>query len=200
MANYVLVHGGSVTGAVWDPVALILKSSGHKVYAITLSDEKHTSLTKHISEVCALIEAEKLNGVFLVGHSYGGLVITGVNDRITEKLQRLIFLDTCLPISGESLFGLFRKYGFNPEDFEGLYPYAQFTEPLFFDEVKFRTKLKTYVHCMESEFLAVTVNVRDAILKRLKEDNWDYFELNSKHNCMFYKPQETAEILLKYAK
>lgn len=199
MSKYVLVHGGSVTGAIWNDLAALLKQHRHKVYTPTLSDEKHSSLTNHISEVCALIEKKKLDDVLLVGHSYGGLVIAGVGDKMPKKLKREIYLDTCLPTNGESLFGLFKKYGLDPEGFEGLDPFPPYVEPLRFDEERFRAMPKTYVHCKRSEFLAATIHVRNAILQRLAEDNWEYFEIDSMHTCMVDKPQETSEILLRYA-
>ncbi|MEA2051462.1 MAG: alpha/beta hydrolase [Euryarchaeota archaeon] len=94
MANYVLVHGGEATGQIWNQVAPLLQEHGHYVFCPTLSNPENSGLSDHISEVCSLIENEHINNVILVGHSYGGMVITGIADRMPEKIDRSIYVDS----------------------------------------------------------------------------------------------------------
>jgi pimeloyl-ACP methyl ester carboxylesterase len=63
-------------------------------------------LETHIRDVCAVIETEELRDVVVLGHSYGGMVATGVADRLRERVARVIYLDAFVPRDGESLFDL----------------------------------------------------------------------------------------------
>ena len=111
MATFVLVHGGAHGGWCYQPVARILQGHGHTVYAPTLTglgERRHlvspaVDLDFHIRDVVAVLEYEDLRDVFLVGHSYGGMVITGVADRATDRVGHLVFLDAAMPVNGESL-------------------------------------------------------------------------------------------------
>ena len=111
MATYVLVHGGAHGGWCWKKVAPLLRGAGHEVYTPTLTglgERAHlvhpgVDLELHITDVVALLRYEDLSGVILVGHSYGGLVITGVADQVGDRVGQLVYLDGALPESGESL-------------------------------------------------------------------------------------------------
>jgi pimeloyl-ACP methyl ester carboxylesterase len=111
MATFVLVHGGGHGGWCWQPVARQLRAAGHEVHAPTLSglgERRHlvsadTGLDTHIEDVAQLLFHEDLRGVVLVGHSYGGMVITGVADRSPERIARLVYLDAAIPRNGERL-------------------------------------------------------------------------------------------------
>jgi len=111
MATYVLVHGGGHGGWCYQRVARILRAAGHDVYTPTLTglSERshlvgpHVDLDLHISDVCAVLHYEDLRDVILVGHSYGGMVITGVADRSAERVGRLVYLDAATPVNGQSL-------------------------------------------------------------------------------------------------
>jgi pimeloyl-ACP methyl ester carboxylesterase len=111
MANFVLVHGGGHGGWCWQPVARRLRNAGHEVHAPTLTglgERRHlltpeTSLDTHIEDVTTLLFYEDLREVVLVGHSYGGMVITGVADRIPDRIACLAYLDAAIPLDGESL-------------------------------------------------------------------------------------------------
>ena len=101
MTNYVLVPGAWLGGWAWEPVADQLRRQGHEVHVVTLTglgDRAHLAtpevdLDTYIADVVGLVEAEDLNDVVLVGHSYGGHVVTGVADRIPEHLSLLAYLD-----------------------------------------------------------------------------------------------------------
>ncbi len=111
MATYVLVHGGGHGGWCYQRVARLLRASGHEVYAPTLTglgERSHllnpgVDLDLHIADVTAVLHYEDLRDVILVGHSYGGMVITGVADRASDRIGRLVYLDAATPVNGQSL-------------------------------------------------------------------------------------------------
>jgi pimeloyl-ACP methyl ester carboxylesterase len=107
----VIVHGAWGGGWDWRGIDSILTRMGHSVDRVTLTglgDRVHLAspsigLDTHISDVVNAIEFEKLTDVVLVGHSYGGMVITGVAERIPQRIRHLVYVDAFLPESGESL-------------------------------------------------------------------------------------------------
>jgi pimeloyl-ACP methyl ester carboxylesterase len=105
-----LVPGGWHGGWAFDAVSKALSSEGHKVQALTLSglgDEASTgvNLERHIDEaVCAIRAGD--TSVVLVGHSYGGMVITGAADREPSRVAAIVYLDAYVPNNGESLWSL----------------------------------------------------------------------------------------------
>ncbi len=110
--TYVIVHGAWAGGWEHKKLAEALEADGHKVYRVTLTgqgDRSHLAspdigLSVHIQDVVNFIEWEDLHDVVLVGHSYGGMVITGVADRIPGRLKHVIYLDAFLPENGESVY------------------------------------------------------------------------------------------------
>lgn len=102
MTTYVLVGGAWLGGWCWQPVARRLRDNGHDAYPVTLTglgEREHLAspqvdLDTHITDVVNLIEFEDLHDVVLLGHSYGGIVVTGAADRIPERISRLVYLDT----------------------------------------------------------------------------------------------------------
>jgi len=112
----VIVHGA--WGGAWQfaKIEPLLRAKGFDVRRITLTGlgERHhlaspeIGLETHIQDVVSVIEFEKLQHVILVGHSYGGMVITGVADRLPGRIARLVYLDAYLPENGESLVSLRR--------------------------------------------------------------------------------------------
>ena len=111
MATYVLVHGGGHGGWCYQRVARLLRSSGHEVYTPTLSGLGERSnllspgidLDLHVRDVVAVLHYEDLHDVILVGHSYGGMVITGAADRAADRIGRVVYLDAANPENGQSL-------------------------------------------------------------------------------------------------
>jgi pimeloyl-ACP methyl ester carboxylesterase len=110
-ATYVLVHGGGHGGWCYQRVARILRAAGHEVHCPTLTglgERSHlvsadVDLDTHITDVVNVLVYEDLRDVILAGHSYGGMVITGVADRALERIGELVYLDAALPLNGESL-------------------------------------------------------------------------------------------------
>jgi pimeloyl-ACP methyl ester carboxylesterase len=114
MATYVLVHGGGHGGWCYQKVTRLLRGQGHEVYAPSLTglgERSHlatpqTDLDTHIRDIASLLHYEDLTDVILVGHSYGGMVITGAADRAGGRVGRLVYLDAANPKDGESLADL----------------------------------------------------------------------------------------------
>ena len=117
MANFVLVHGAWHGGWCYRDTAAALRAAGHAVFTPThtgVGERFHQSaenitLETHVRDVSGCIEWEELNDVILVGHSYGGMVISGVADRMPERIRALVFLDAFVPEHGDSLNGLLNK-------------------------------------------------------------------------------------------
>src|SRR6266446_6459498 len=111
MANYVLVHGGWFGAWCWYKVDPLLLAAGHSVYTPTLTGvgEQAALLTPeigldtHIQDVVNLIETKDLQEVILVGHSYSGMVITGVADQVPDCIGHLVYFDTFVPQHGEAM-------------------------------------------------------------------------------------------------
>lgn len=114
MATFVLVHGAWHGGWCWRKVVPLLRDAGHEVHTPTLTglgERAHlltpaVDLETHVHDVTAVVEYEDLDDVVLVGHSYGGMVITGAAERITERLSGLVYLDAFVPADGESVMDL----------------------------------------------------------------------------------------------
>lgn len=114
MANIVLAHGAWSAAWAWKKMRPLLRAAGHEFFAPTytgLGARAHLAspavdLSTHIQDVVAEIEAEDLGDIVLLGHSYGGMVATGVADRVPERIRRIIYLDAFVPKDGQSLFDL----------------------------------------------------------------------------------------------
>jgi pimeloyl-ACP methyl ester carboxylesterase len=111
MANYVLVHGAWHTGAELEPVAALLRAEGHEVHTPTIrgnrpGDPKTTNLAEAIESVVEYLEETGAEDVVLVGHSSGGMVITGVADRLAHRIRRLVYWSAYVPNDGESVLDM----------------------------------------------------------------------------------------------
>ena len=124
MTTYLICHGAWSGGWSWRRVADRLRALGHDVHTPTytgLGDRAHLThpmvdLETHIQDILSVIHAEDLSDFVLVGHSYGGMVVTGVADRVEEKVRHLVYLDAFLPGDGQSLNDL---TGRAPDTVEG---------------------------------------------------------------------------------
>jgi pimeloyl-ACP methyl ester carboxylesterase len=117
VANIVLVHGAWHGGWCYRHTAAALRKMGHEVFTPThtgVGERAHQAaenitLETHIRDVAGCIEAEELGDIILVGHSYGGMVITGVADRMADRIKALVYLDAFVPGDGESAVALLHK-------------------------------------------------------------------------------------------
>ena len=118
MANYVLVHGAWGGGQSYDRTAEDLRAAGHEVLVPQLtglgsrSDELHPgiTLTDHVDDVCEQIERAGFERFVLAGHSYGGMVITGVATRLGARIDAIAYIDAFLPGDGQSLWDITGEY------------------------------------------------------------------------------------------
>lgn len=109
--TYVLIHGAFHGGWCWRDVAQLLRAEGHRVFTPTNSGlaeraqllSQQPTLDTHIDEIVELIIGEKLDDVILVGHSLGGCIVSGVADRMPEKIRHLVFLDAHILSSGTAV-------------------------------------------------------------------------------------------------
>jgi pimeloyl-ACP methyl ester carboxylesterase len=114
MSTFVLIPGGWHGGWYFQPLAEALRARGHRAYPVTLTglgERRHlldatVNLDVHIDDVVQLIEMERLSEVVLLGHSYGGMVLSGVIDRVPDKIAAAIYSDAYVPDDGQSCFEL----------------------------------------------------------------------------------------------
>jgi pimeloyl-ACP methyl ester carboxylesterase len=221
MATYVLVHGGNMSTETWNKLTVgkpvytkdgtlgpkywdgtvsFLVAHNHRVFAPALKDEYSSSLTGHIGQVCTLIADNDLRDIILVGHSYGGMVITGVAAKMPDRIRRLVYLDAALPDPGQSLYdilnlGLSTASGSQPVLPEPSPPYV---EKLQYDTAKIKPLQKTYILCTKSEFKDVSRLAKEKIASAKKE--YTYIELPSSHVPMADMPDEFYQLLLDASK
>jgi pimeloyl-ACP methyl ester carboxylesterase len=109
--TYVIVHGA--WGGSWSfkKTDSLMTAHGYTIYRPSLTGlgervhlaSESVNLTTHINDVVNMILFEELKDIVLVGHSYGGMVITGVADRVPDRIRKMIYLDAFVPNDGESL-------------------------------------------------------------------------------------------------
>jgi pimeloyl-ACP methyl ester carboxylesterase len=115
MSAFVLVHGAWHGSWCWKRVRRALQARGHEVFTPTLTgvaDRLHllspqVDLETHITDVTNLIRWEELADVVLCGHSYGGCVISGVADRVSDRIGALVYLDAFVLENAQSLHDTF---------------------------------------------------------------------------------------------
>lgn len=114
MATFVLVHGAWGGSWVWVRLARILRAAGHDVFTPSLTglgERSHllspgVDLSTHVTDVLNVLRYERLSEIVLVGHSYGGMVVTAAADAAAERVRALVYLDAFVPNNGDSLLGL----------------------------------------------------------------------------------------------
>lgn len=221
-ATFVLVHGAWCGGWIWRRVADRLRARGHRVFAPTLTglaDRSHLAgsavdLSMHVRDVLNVLAWEELHEVVLVGHSYGGMVITGVAEAAPSgSIGSLVYLDAFLPENGRSLADYVPlppvKNGLvspiqaapprtNAADAEWMnrlrtpQPLASFTEPVRRADGLDGIRSKTYVLATGYDYGAL-----GQFADRVRNDPaWRYCELDCGHDVMLARPDETVGILL----
>lgn len=108
MAIYVLVHGAWHTGELFEDVAAPIRAAGHEVHTPTIAgnrpgDAKTVGLAEAVRSIVDYLVGRELSDVVLLGHSYGGMIITGVADAVPERIRRLIYWNAFVPNDGECL-------------------------------------------------------------------------------------------------
>src|SRR3569623_3451286 len=112
--TFLLCHGASSGGWSWRKMHPLMARAGHRLVASTytgLGERSHLAspaidLETHIQDILNVIKFEDLEDIVLLGHSYGGMVATGVADRARERVTQLVYLDAFVPRDGQSLFDI----------------------------------------------------------------------------------------------
>lgn len=156
MGTYVLVHGAWHTGKELEPVAGAINAAGHKVYTPTIrgnrpGDSKTVGLDDAISSIVDYFDQNNLRDAVLVGHSYGGMIITGVADRVPDRVRRLVYWNAFVPNNGESLndmvpphyVGLFDTIATERGDGSVVLPFPIWREA-FINDVDLETAQRAY--------------------------------------------------------
>src|SRR5262245_21110438 len=114
MAVFVVAHGAWSSGWAWREMRSLMRAAGHEVFTPSytgLGERQHlasraVNLSLHIEDVVNVLEFEDLRDVVLIGHSFGGIVATGVADRARTRVARIIYLDAFVPEDGQSMMDL----------------------------------------------------------------------------------------------
>lgn len=114
MSIFILVHGAWQSASTWDLVVPQLRAAGHAVYTPLLTGlgthahplTADVNLTTHVQDVLSVLAYENLRNVTLVGHSYAGMIITGVPEAAPERIARLVYVDAFVPQDGQSVLDL----------------------------------------------------------------------------------------------
>jgi pimeloyl-ACP methyl ester carboxylesterase len=218
----VLVHGAWHGGWCWRRVGDRLTAKGRYVVAPTLSgvgERSHLasdsiSLSTHIDDVVNEIRWKDLEGLVLVGHSYGGMVITGVAERIRDRIAAIVYLDAFLPQDGQSLSALLgpsapswpehmvapipaASFRVNAKDAVWVdskmtpHPVRCFTETLRVSGAYLTIAEKLYIRALDFPSTSF-----DAALDRCRTDRaWRTNEMKCGHDVMIDQPAELATIL-----
>lgn len=227
MANFVLVQGAWIGGWYWRPIAQALRKLGHEAYAPTLTGlgerihlmGPNINLDTHIADVVNVIKWEDLSDIVLVGHSYGGMVITGVADALPERIRSLVYLDAFAPKNGEALvnflpaghpgpqpasdytlaplpakfFGASAEVAAFVDAHTTPMPTACFTQPLKLTGGIDRVKKKTYIYCNVPAPTTFT-----PFYDKLKSDNaWSVHTLPCTHLVQIDMPEALTKMLVQ---
>jgi pimeloyl-ACP methyl ester carboxylesterase len=233
MATFLVAHGAWSAGWAWKKMRPLLRARGHDIHTPThtgLGERAHLAspgvdLETHIADILGVLEFEDLSNVMLIGHSYGGMVATGVADRARKRIAKLIYLDAHAPGDGESLFDLnpdrraamveaAQKSGdgwkmpanpMPPDTSEADQAWAmprRMPQPLKTFEQKLRlqhgalTLPRHYIYCQRCR-------PDDGFRKfyeRAKREGWGHDEIDASHNPHITAPEALAALLDRIAK
>ena len=231
MATIVLAHGAWSAAWAWKKMRPLLAAAGHDFFSPTytgLGERAHLArpeidLTTHINDVAAVFEFEDLQDVTLLGHSYGGMVATGVADRLKDRIRRVVYIDAFAPKDDQSLFDLVgpkaegnmragaEKDGdgwrltinpmppdTSPEDAAWAKPRRR-PQPIRTFEQKLRLESpelpsRAYIYAKRNG----PGDVFRQFGERAKtEAGWKYYEMDASHNPHITCPQELMALLTK---
>jgi pimeloyl-ACP methyl ester carboxylesterase len=231
--TFVLVHGAWHGGWCWVRVRDLLQGRGHAVFTPTLTglgERSHLmragiDVSTHVADVVNVLKWERLSDVVLCGHSYGGLVVSGVAEQVADKIASIVFLDAFLPDDGDATVDLTSQavrdtlkaaaergelgvpprsaaaFLVNEKDQAwvdamcGPQPVGCFTEKLKITGARERIAKKTYIRAA-----AYPNPGFDKALARVRGDqSWRTYEVPCGHDVMVDMPERLAEILLEVA-
>jgi len=133
--------------------------------------------------------------IILVGHSYGGFVITGIADRMSERIRLLVYLDSGLPDPGQSLIDILNMV-YSKEEYAAALPDPNppYVEKLQYDPKRIEGLKKIYIRCTKSDFIDVSRLAKEKV--DAAEGGWTYFELPSSHVPMADLPEDFYKLML----
>lgn len=218
----VTVHGAWAGGWHFKKIAPLLEAQGWKVYRPSMSGlgehfntaRTDIGLATHIDDIVNFILFEDLHDVILLGHSYGGMVITGVADRIPERISRLVYLDAFVPNDGENLLSLRKagtlpveqmaKDGFmipnwvkpgKPYPIDVPHPLKTFTDPIALKNQAVVAKIPaTYILTVEKGKKPEDDSFHPAS-ERAKARGWPVLIMEGDHNPHWRQPEALVELL-----
>ena len=222
MTDYVLVHGAWGGGWAYDRLAADLVAAGHRVAIAHLTGlgrrraEFHPgiTLTTHVDDVVAAVEAAGFDRFVLAGHSYGGMVVTGAATRLGGRIDALVYLDAFLPEDGQSLWDLTGDFehahyidsqkfapgavaplpGLERDDLSP-HPLLTLLEAVRFTGEEAKVGRRVYVFASGWEPTPFA-QFRD----RVRGDaGWEYHEAQASHDVMGDQPEQVLEILAALA-
>ncbi|MBT3344219.1 MAG: alpha/beta hydrolase [Gemmatimonadetes bacterium] len=216
---YLIVHGGFDGGWTWRDVAKRMWGAGAEVYCPSLTglgDRTHlmsqdVGLETHIQDIVNVVIYSDLKDVILVGHSYGGVVTTGVAQRIPERLARVVYLDAVVLEDGENMLDAVGEDFANwltsranelgdgwrvvhdppDDDRKSDFPLLAAQERLSAASVPAKELLHTFIRCTESG-----IPMLEEMATRARGRGWEYLEIESDHMPMLSVPQEITSLLL----
>jgi len=217
----VSVHGAWAGGWQFKKVAVLLEAKGWKVYRPTMSGlgehfntaRTDIGLATHIDDIVNFILFEDLHDVILLGHSYGGMVITGVADRIPERISRLVYLDAFLPNDGDSVMRLRKPGALQIESMtqDGMivpswvkpgkpfpkdvpHPLKTFTDPIVLKNPAAAKVPATYILTVDKGKKPEDDDFYPSA-ERARARGWPVLIMEANHVPMWYLPEETAALL-----
>lgn len=222
---FVIVHGTWGGGWAFKEVDSLMTSKNVNVYRPTLTGQGErvhlasntVGLETHIMDIINTILYEDLHNIILVGHSYGGMVVTGVADKIPERIAKLVYLDATVPEDGESVVSIF-----NRGKLEGLKIIDGFLIPQWVGEDAKPPKdvphsVKTWTDAislqnpkrlkLQTTYILTVEKDKDpkqdgfaSQAKRAKDKGWPILYLTADHNAQWSAPKELSEMLLGIGK
>lgn len=232
MTTVVLVAGAWHGAWCWQRVLPALWRAGHTAVPVALTgvgERAHqlspwVDLGTHVEDVVAAVRAQECRDAVLVGHSYGGIVVTGAADRLGAEVGRLVYVDAVVPTPGRSWAdcippearaqrqALIAEHGHIPpapasaygltgddaawvERRQTPHPAGVFEEPLDFDAERWAARPRTHVDCTAPALATIEPSRR---LVR-EQPGWELVELATGHDPMVSAPDELAALLLEVA-
>ena len=231
--TFVLIHGAWHGGWCWRRVSDLLERQGHKVFTPTLTglgERSHLlragiNVSTHVTDVVNVLKWEGLSNVVLCGHSYGGMVISGVAEQMASAISSIVFLDAFVPENGEAVVNLTapavmdamkaaqqkgeigvpprpaEAFGVNPADRAWVdakcvpQPIGTFAEAMTITGAREGIGKKTYIRAASYANPGF-----DKALARLKTDkSWRTYDVPCGHDVMVDMPERLAKILVEVA-
>lgn len=232
LSDFVLVHGAWHGAWCWRKVLPGLWQAGHRAFAVSLTgvgEKAHLMspairLGTHVQDVVELVEAEELDRCILVGHSYGGMAITGAADRLAGRVGHLVYVDAMVPHDGEcwssshdeatrasrraaiaqhgalpppdvSVFGLSGDDAAWVQRRQRPQPGGVYDDPLNFDAARLASLPRTFIDCVAPALGTIAQSRR----RVRSEPGWTVHTLQTGHDPMVSAPQDLLRLLLSVA-